>query len=543
MSKIADYLREHIVGEVLSDSALRQQLSTDNSIFSATPQVVVYPRTIDDVRKVARFSWQLAERQKQVAITARGFGYSQTGGAIGDGISLIFSAHMNKLLELDTKRNSVVTQPGLSYRTLLDTLKTHGRFIPSFPDFSEGSTIGGATSDNATGSRGIKYGSAKDHTTSLKVVLSNGELIETGRLTRRELNRKKGLSTFEGEIYRQLDGLISDNWDLIQTIPRNVLQNSAGYNLSDVKLRDGSFDLTPLMVGSQGTLGIVVEAEITIAPNNMERTLTVAGFENIDEAFSVIPAISKLQPSRLEFINKSTLEWIERTYPHHLKGLVESPLPEALLLVEFDDFGRSAQNKKSRKLSRVLGKVTQDFQTTNDYDERDEFWKIREATGLIAAYSESKSQALPILKGGSVPIDRVGEFYKKLLEILDRHDIETAVWGSISSGTLNTRPLIDISKVGQRQKLFKLLDEYMELVVNLGGTISGDSGDGRLYGPYIEKIYGEEITKLLRATKHVFDPHTILNPNIKLGAQRSDQLKALRTHYQSAGIAQFLPAD
>ncbi len=128
MSKVAEYLRQHIVGEVSTDMSTRKYFSTDGGVFEATPQIIVYPRTTDDVRKIARFSWQLAERGKAIAITARGAGSDQAGSAIGDGIVLVFPAHMNKLLELDTKKNFARVQPGINYRNFQDTIKTHGRF-------------------------------------------------------------------------------------------------------------------------------------------------------------------------------------------------------------------------------------------------------------------------------------------------------------------------------------------------------------------------------------------------------------------------------
>ena len=130
MSKVADYLRQHIVGEVSTTASVRKYFSTDGSVFSVMPQVVVYPRSTDDIRKIARFSWQLAERGKAAPITARGSGSDQAGGALGDGIILAFPAHLNKLLELDTKKNIARVQPGINYRNFQDTIKTHGRFLP-----------------------------------------------------------------------------------------------------------------------------------------------------------------------------------------------------------------------------------------------------------------------------------------------------------------------------------------------------------------------------------------------------------------------------
>src|SRR5690606_16550996 len=216
MSKVANYLQEHLLGEVLTSPSARRYFSTDGGVFQVAPQIVVYPRNTSDVRKVARFTWQLAERGKILPITARGKGSDQGGAAIGSGVMLVFPAHMNKLLELDTGKGIVRVQPGLIYQTLQNVLHTHGRFLPPYPSSIDFATMGGAVANNSAGEKTVKYGATKNYVRELDVVLANGELIHTLRLTKRELNKKKGLTNFEGEVYRQLDGLITDNWDLIQ---------------------------------------------------------------------------------------------------------------------------------------------------------------------------------------------------------------------------------------------------------------------------------------------------------------------------------------
>src|SRR5258708_7619977 len=259
MNKIAQYLQEHVAGEVVTSVDAREYFATDGSIFTITPSVVVYPRNENDVRKVARFSWQLAERQRVIPITARGAGTDQSGAAIGSGIILVFPAHMNRILELDTKTGNVTVEPGIIYGKLQQTLQTHGRFMPPFPASLEYSTVGGAVANNAGGEKSVKYGSTREYVHTLCAVLANGEAVVTHRLTKRELSKKLGLTTFEGEIYRSLDALLEEHKTTLDHMARHITKNSAGYHLLDVRHRDGSFDLTPLLVGSQGTLGIVTE--------------------------------------------------------------------------------------------------------------------------------------------------------------------------------------------------------------------------------------------------------------------------------------------
>lgn len=541
MSKVASYLREHIVGEVSSATNIRNYFSTDGSVFQVQPQLVIYPRTTDDIRKVARFCWQLAEKGKSIGITARGAGSDQAGAALGDGVMLVFPAHMNKLLELDVKKQIARIQPGINYRNFQDTIKTHGLFLPPYPSSIDYSTVGGAIANNAAGERTVKYGATKNFVHSLKAVLANGELIETGKLSKRELNHKKGLSTFEGEIYRQLDGLISDNWELIQSIQKDVSKNSAGYNLMEVKQKNGNFDLTPLLVGSQGTLAVIGEAHMKLSPNNMKRTLMVAGFATIDQASLVIADILRLQPAALEMVDKHLLDFIEEHNPNQLKGLLEPPFPEILLLIEFDDIGRGMQSRKLKKLTKIIKKVTTDFQVTTDYDEREELWKIRHSAAAIIAHSEGNKKALPIIEDGVVPHEKFPEFIKGIYGIFSKYNLQAAVWGHAGDANLHLQPFLDLSQLGDRQKVFKIMDEYYEMVLKMGGSTAGEHNDGRLRAPYLPSVYGPEVYKLFEAVKKIFDPHTILNPGVKIGVTRENQVSQLRHSYNMDHLGQHLP--
>jgi len=541
MSKIASYLREHLVGEVTEAQNVREFFSTDGGIFTAKPQIVIYPRTTDDVRKAARLAWQLADKGRSLPITARGAGSDQAGAAIGNGIMLVFPAHMNKLLELDGKKLLARVQPGLIYRNFQDTLKSHGLFLPPYPSSIDWATLGGAIANNTAGERTIKYGATKEFTEGLDVVLANGELIETGRLSKRELSHKKGLSTFEGEVYRALDGLITDNWDLIQLMKKNVSKNSAGYNLVDVKDSKGGFDLTPLMVGSQGTLGIITEAKMKVAPNNTNRTLMVAGFTSVHEANSIISDVLKLNPAALEVVDSNLLNFVEEHNPNQLKGLLEPPFPNIVLLIEFDDAGKGTQSKKIKKLTKIVKKITQDFQITSDYHERDELWKIRHSAAAVISHVEGTKKALPIIEDGVVPSERFPEFVDGVYELFKKHGLQSAVWGHAGNANLHMQPFLDLSQLGDRQKAFKIMDEYYAMVLKLGGSTAGEHNDGRLRAPYLPQVYGPEIYKLFEAVKKIFDPKNILNPGVKIGVTREDQINALRHEYSMDHLGHHLP--
>jgi len=267
--------------DVFTDQNIRDYFSTDGSIFTQTPQAVVYPTSTNDVSQVVKILDQEARsKRKTVGITARGKGTDQSGGALGEGISLVFPAHMHHIKEVD--KNLITVQPGVHYASLQRVLHSHGRFMPPYPSSINYCSIGGAIGTNACGEKTIKYGSTREYVKSLTVVLSNGEVITTKRINAVSLARKKQQQNLEGKIYREVDELLKTNHEIVKSAQPHTSKNAAGYNLWGVRGRYGSFDLTPMIVGSQGTLGIVTEAQLNVPIYNPHTTLLVGFFDDLD---------------------------------------------------------------------------------------------------------------------------------------------------------------------------------------------------------------------------------------------------------------------
>lgn len=543
MSKVAHYLQEHLVGEVMISPDARRYFATDTSILTLTPAIVVYPHNENDVRKTARFTWQLAERGRTIPITARGAGTDQAGGAIGSGIIMVFPAHMNKILELDPKTGNVALQPGLNYGKLQQTLQTHGRFLPPFPASIEYSTVGGALGNNASGEKSVKYGSTRDFVTSLRVVLANGEVIETRRLNKKDLSKKLGLNSFEGEVYRAMDKLIEENKDVIKKGKRNIAKNTSGYSLLDIKQKDGSFDLTPLMIGSQGTLGIITEAIITTEPYNPATTLVVASFESIEHAAKAAMEIRNLpdQPSSLEMVDSNLLGFIDGHNPNQLKGILDKPFPKIILLIEFDNFNARVQKRMSKKTKKIVDEHGGNCQIETDAEQQEHLWKIRHSAASVTAYAENNAKALPVIEDGIVPSERLGEYIEGIYALFATYNLQCALWGDAGTANLHMQPFLDLAQLGDRQKLFRLMDEYHQLVIRLGGSITAQHGDGRLRAPYVRSEYGEELYGVFEQVKKIFDPHGTMNPGVKIGSTLEDVKPMLRQEYSMKHFYDHMP--
>lgn len=543
MNKVAHYLQEHLVGEVLTTAEARKYFSTDGGVFEVAPSLVVYPQNESDVRKVARFCWQLAERGRSVPITARGRGSDQAGAAIGEGIILVTPAHMHRLVEFTPKNGTVVVQPGLVYAKLQQALHTHKRFLPPFPSSIEFSTIGGAVANNAGGEKTIKYGSTRNYVRGLKVVLANGELIETKRLNKHELSKKMGESSFEAEIYRALDKLIEEHHDVIQGMKLDVTKNSAGYDLLDIKRKDGSFDLTPLFVGSQGTLGIVTQATLDTEPYNPNTTLIAAHFEDINVAKDVVQELRALPeiPSAIEVVDDNLLNFIDETNPNQLKGIVEKPFAKLILLIEFDNSNERTQKTMVKRTLKILKQYEIDYQLETEEEAKERLWKIRHSAASVITHTQGSAKALPIIEDGVVPVDKFSEYLEGVYAIFKRYNLKIAIWGHAGNANLHMQPFLDLGELGDRQKVFKIIDDYYSLVIGLGGSTSGEHSDGRLRAPYLKQLYGEAAYELFEKTKKIFDPHNILNPGVKIDVKLEDVKPLLREEYSMEHLFDHLP--
>lgn len=541
MSKVAHYLQEHLLGEVTASPEVRRHFAHDGSILRMVPAIVAYPRGEGDVRKTARFSWQLAERGRVFPITARGGGSDTSGAALGSGIMLVFPAHMNRILSLDTKKETVILEPGANIEKLQQTLYTHGLFLPAYPTSRHYATIGGCIANNSVGEKSVKYGTTGDYVKELRVVLANGEVIDTGLLGKRELNKKLGMSTFEGEIYRSVDSLFEENADLIEAgrDRLRVLYNAAGYNIFDVRTKDG-IDLTPLFIGSQGTLGIITEATLEVVPHNPITHLAAVSLESLKDLSDVLPKILELKPSILDMINKNAIQQVSRLNPSQLSGLLDNPGAALHLFVEFDDSKESAQKRNIKKLEKIVQKAGGTTQSAASRDDQERLWKVRESVATILLHSNGQSKAVPVAEDVCVPLPHLPEFLHRASEIYANAGMVGAAWGHAGIGVVKMHPMLDLGQVGDRQKLFKIADGIYAAAVELGGSTTAGAGDGRVRSHYNNNLFGEQLLHLMQQVKNIFDPYGILNPGAKWST-REEMKGLMRGEYNLAHRHEHLP--
>jgi FAD/FMN-containing dehydrogenase len=268
----------------------------------------------------------------------------------------------------------------------------------------------------------------------------------------------------------------------------------------------------------------------------------MAQFESIKKAQHAIRELRKLPelPSALEMVDGGLLELSNTLNPHQLKGIIDKPYPPVVLLIEFDSSERT-QKKLVKQTQKILQKYALESSIETELDKQEQLWKVRTASAAVTAHAEGGARAIPVIEDGIVPVEKLEEYIAHVRSLLTRNHVRPALWGHAGDANLHVRPYLDLGQLGDRQKVFRLMDEYYNLVVSLGGSTSGEHNDGRLRAPYLPLVYGAEIYSVLLKIKQIFDPYGTLNPGVKVGVELNDIKPLMRDEYSLRHVYEHLP--
>ena len=513
MSKVATYLRGHLAGEVDFRTDLRAARARDAGILAIAPEMVLSPRNTSDIRKTARFSWQLSERGHALPLVARGAGYGINGSAVGRGAQISLAAHMNTIFEYDSKQRLARLQPGVTIQALQSALALQGTGVLALDGLDPRGTIGGAIADNAAGYLAGKYGSLAANVSQLEVVLANGDVLQTGKISKRELSRKKGQQDLEGDIYRGVETILEDYADEISTIHE---RDQTGYNsIARVRDRDGSIDLTPLFIGSQGTLGIISEMILRVDFRSQHLDTAALVFASADTARDMLDELRRFAPAFVKYFDAALVRRaVQVGYKAPWFQEVGGKAPQAVILVGFDDFNARARAKGKKKLEKLCGSVA-DVSLVLDDDARASLSPLLD----IARYSTLPDRAgvgmPPLLSDWFVPPERFEDFTKALAALGNKLRVDLPIAVDGLTELVSAYPLAPIAQASDRQKLMRLFDETARLVHQYGGAIVGQHGEGRSLSRFAYECIGARRVDMYRAIRKLFDPLGTLNPGVK----------------------------
>jgi len=575
---LADELRANIKGDVQFDTLSRALYATDASIYQIEPLGVVAPRDQQDVAAVVR-----AARRHHTPIVARGGGTSLAGQAVGHGIQLDFAKYMNQLLELNAEEGWAWVEPGIVLDHLNAQLAPHDlKFAPDISP-SNRATVGGMIGNNSSGMYSVVYGKTIDHVLELRVMLADGSVTTLAPLTEDELREKLMLDSLEGRAYRTVRRLAREHADEIARRYPKVLRRVGGYNLDEFvpaddrqpttddrapntdrssvvsgrsSVVDPRFNLSKIVVGSEGTLAIVLAAKLRLVPRPKHTAIGILAFESLDAALETVVPCLECRPAAVELMDEILLDLTRksREYAKYLASFVRGT-PGGLLQVEF--FGDTpeavlADLDRLETYLRHQHEIDFEFTRAVTPEQKQAVLQVRKAgLPLLQSLSPDRKPET-FVEDSAVPPERLSEYMRRFRAICHTHGVEVAMYGHASVGLIHARPMLNLKDPGDVGKLRAIAEAIKDLVLEFGGALSGEHGDGILRSEFNRELFGDTLYEAFRELKRSFDPHGLLNPgkivdappldtHLRYGADYRVAIP-LETHFRFADTGGFAGA-
>ena len=507
---LREELERELEGEVRFDKVSRALYSTDASVYQIEPLGVVVPRSREDLIRLIRIC-----ARYRCPLTMRGGGTSQAGQAIGPGLIADTSKYLHRILELSVAERWVRVEPGVILDELNAQLRPHGlRFAPDISTASR-ATIGGMMANNSSGARSVFYGKTIDHVLDQEVVLSDGSVVTFGPLDPAGLEAASAGSSLVAQCYRIVRGLAADHAGEIDRRFPKVVRRVGGYNLDEFIRPGQPFNMAKLMVGSEGTLGVVLSARLNLVPLPNAKAVLAIQFSDLLEALAATPVILRHRPSAVEVMDKFILDHTRQSAALDTlrRGFIDGD-PAALLCVEFyadrdEDLPPRLDAVESELRERGLGYR---YHVVLDPAAQARVWSLREAALGLSMAMKTDAKSLSFVEDTAVAPEKLRDYIARFLAIVQRHGTSAGVYAHASVGCLHVRPVVNLKTEAGVRMFEAIANDVADLVLEFGGALSGEHGDGLVRSPFMRKMYGPVLYDAFCAIKRTFDPHGILNP-------------------------------
>ena len=503
-------LEARLQGEVRFDKVSRALYSTDASVYQIEPVGVVVVKSRADVIETVKIC-----RQFRCSITMRGGGTSQAGQAIGAGVAVDTSKYYNRLLDVNVAERRARIEPGIVLDDLNMALRPHGlRFAPDISTASR-ATVGGMMANNSSGARSVLYGKTIDHVLAQDVVLSDGSVAHFKPLGPGEVDELCRGGTLEAACYRVVRRLARDHAAEITRRYPKVLRRVGGYNLDCFVDASHPFDMTKLMVGSEGTLGAVLEATIRLVPLPAAKAVMAIQFRDLLESLEATPHILTHRPSAVEVMDRFILDNTKQSAAlDRLRRTFIDGDPGALLCVEFyadrpDELPPRLDALERDLTARGLGYR---YYHALDAAAQARIWSLREAALGLSMAMKDDAKSLSFVEDTAVAPERLRDYIDRFLAIVKRHGTTAGVYAHASVGCLHVRPVVNLKTADGVRTFESIAHEIADLVLDFGGALSGEHGDGLIRSPFMEKMFGPVLYGAFQEIKRTFDPDGLFNP-------------------------------
>ena len=498
MEEVAARLRSAGVADVLADSTNRAAYSTDASLYRVIPKAVVRPQHTEDV--LATLS---TARDLGVPITPRGAGTSCAGNAVGPGIVLDFTKHMNQVLDVDVAARTARVQAGVVHQSLQRLVMPDGvRFGPD-PSSHTRCTIGGMIGNNACGSRALAYGKTSDNVLGLTTVLAEGTVLNLDHGAPRED------VIASHPVLGRLDDMVNANLATIRTEFGRFGRQVSGYALENL-LPENGFDVTRFLAGTEGTLGVITEATVRLVTDPAHRVLVALGYADMASAGDAAPLVRAFDPIACEGMDRRLVDvLIARRGP---QAVPELPKGSGWLLVEIA--GDDEAEVLARAQACVAGCDAIDGRVVTNPAEAQALWKVREDGAGLAGRSPKDLPAWPGWEDAAVPPEKLGAYLRDFDALMDTYELSALPYGHFGDGCMHVRIDFPLYRADGAQVLHDFLAEAAKLVARYGGSMSGEHGDGRARSEFLASMYSAQALGLFSGVKEIFDPTNLLNPGV-----------------------------
>ncbi|MBK8003046.1 MAG: FAD-binding oxidoreductase [Gemmatimonadetes bacterium] len=499
---------------VRTDPRLRAAYAEGAGIYRIIPAGVAIPGSLAELQSLVRLA-----AAEGLGLIPRGAGSGIPGNTVGEGIIVDLREAMPRVLAVDPLHREAVTSANVTQQELNVEAATHGLRLPPDPSSARWATLGGMVSTNAAGARTVRYGAAREWVTGLGVVTADGEagwLLRSGAARRvlpdAEPDPGASLEALS-RFYRDAAPRIRFAAETVAARFPRVRKNTAGYALDRWISTEDDVDL---LVGAEGTLGLITTIRWRLAPVPAARSSLKVALSSLDDLETAVRALVALDPSAVELLDRTFLELVAQA---GLGGQPSGALPEATLLVEFERETAAAARGVAGDAVRSLRDVATDVETALTPEEEHRLWELRHAASPILARLPVSRRSMQVIEDGCVPLPRLGAYVGAIRQGSAEWGIPVVIFGHAGDGNVHVNALPETTAPDWEVRLAGLYRDVNAAAIRLGGTVSGEHGDGRLRAPFLEAQYGTEVMDLFRLVKRSFDPRGILNPGVKLGSE------------------------
>lgn len=496
-----DEFKKEIEGDVLAERFWREVYSTDASIYKFVPQLIVLPKTKQDIQKVVKFA-----KGNKIGITCRTAGTSLAGTAVGPGIILDFTRYFDQILEIGL--DFIRTQPGVIYDDLQTKLAEKGLFLPPTPASSRACMIGGNVATKACGGGAVKYGTLDDFMLAIEFIDADGDIVNT--------ETGQGVEKFKEKLENLRKKILNDKKAMAVINRKSDVQNATTYNVFAFDKYSNTNELIAhLMMGSIGTLGIFTEIKLKVVSKPIEKPISLAVYlEDLYQIDNFIKEMKRLDCSGIELIDKVSLDLTRNSFP-----ALSIPIDaEAMFIIQFDE--KIEQTLKefdnSLKNFKLVGEVIK------DPIKMEKFWEVRKCLLPMTAKFSFTTKPLVSIDDVGVRIKDIPDLLKDLRKIFIDLNMKVALYGHAGTGTIHIDPVIEATTKKDTKKIKKIADKVYKAVFKYDGTIATEHGGGRCRSMYLKKEWGSRVLKYLKEIKKIFDVDNILNPSTMFNTDKAN---------------------